>query len=470
MNRVVGFIVAALVVGSGCGDNPGPRGLSQAELLARLRALDGVKVDEASTEQSGLSYYILHFTQPIDHEDPSLGTFQQQVSLLHRSERAPTPMIVHTTGYEDSYHDTPVELTNLLSANQVSIEHRYFGTSRPVPTDWSKLTIKQMADDEHAIITALKTIYDGAFLTTGSSKGGMTAVFHRKYYPADVDGTVAYVAPISFGAPDTRYPGFFDTVGTEQCRRAVRNLAIEMLAHRRDQFERFAADQPGNAYTRVALGPAVEAAIAGFEWAFWQYRGSDQCANVPTVTASDADVFAFLDWVSPIHDSSDADIATHEAYYYQTYSQLGYPDYSVAYLAPYLRYQDTDYAGELPTVEPVYDAAAMPDVLDYIDLTSDGLLFIYGQWDPWTAGKVVLGSAPEAKSFVKPEGTHLSQLVELKQADCNTALWMIEQWTGVTPRTTWWRRAGGSKVNDTRPPPREPRVRPVLVRAPTGGR
>ena len=42
----------------------------------------------------------------------------------------------------------------------------------------------------------------------------MTSVYHRRFYPDDVDATVAYVAPISFGAPDDRYIDFLANVGT----------------------------------------------------------------------------------------------------------------------------------------------------------------------------------------------------------------------------------------------------------------
>ena len=31
------------------------------------------------------------------------------------------------------------------------------------------------------------------------------------------------------------------------------------------------------AYTRVAIGPALESAILGREWSFWQYYGVDEC-------------------------------------------------------------------------------------------------------------------------------------------------------------------------------------------------
>ena len=101
--------------------------------------------------------------------DPSSPTFLQEVSLLHHDELH-YPMVVHTSGYWDYYEDRVVELTALLGANQISIEHRYFGESRPVPTDWSKLTIEQMAADQHAIVTALKQVYEGKFITNGGSE------------------------------------------------------------------------------------------------------------------------------------------------------------------------------------------------------------------------------------------------------------------------------------------------------------
>src|ERR1041385_914316 len=169
------LVAAALVVA--CGDNTRPPpgfGAFQAELLK----LPGVHdVTRVKTQTAGYAYYVLHFEQPVDHDDPHSPTFLQEVSLLHRDIDA--PMIAWTSGYWDYYQDTPVELTELLSANQISIEHRYFAGSRPDNPDWSKLTIAQMAADEHAIVTAFRTLYTGAVITSGASKGGVTAVYYR---------------------------------------------------------------------------------------------------------------------------------------------------------------------------------------------------------------------------------------------------------------------------------------------------
>jgi len=469
---LLGTIAAASLAGSGCGDNVTPQGLAPDQLLLRLRALPGVIADEAPTQLAGYHYYVLHVTQPVDHNDAAQGTFQQEVSLLHRSDLAPVPMIVNSSGYSDYYLDRPVELTKLLAANQVSIEHRYFGSSRPMPTDWENLTIEQMADDEHAIITALRTIYDGAFLTTGASKGGMAAVYHRRFFPDDVDGTVAYVAPLSFGAPDKRYLGFVDMLGTPACRQALRAAATEMLVNRRDAILARAELQPAHAYTRILIGPAVESAIVSLEWTFWQYFGVDQCATIPPVTASDDELFAFLDKISPVSDLDDEQIGLFESYFYQSAEQLGYPDGTPTYLEPFMRYTDADYAGALPTSDTEFDEMkAMLDIDDFVEHRGERLLFIYGEWDPWTGGKFVLGNASDSEVLTQPQGTHGARIMNLEASDRALAFAKLEAWTGVAPEMSQVRRAGG-KIEDEEweweweieGQPR--RIPAVLVRAP----
>lgn len=450
MNRAVGFIAAALLAGSGCGDNFGPPPMTPAELMDRLRALPGVTVQQADGAPENYSYYILHFTQPLDHNDPSRGTFQQEVSLLHRNELAPFPLIVYTSGYWDDEHNEPVELTTMLDANQVSIEHRFYGDSRPESIDWSLLTVDQEAVDEHDIITALHTIYDGPFVAVGESKGGIAALIQRSHYFTDVKATVAYVTPMSFNAPDPRYPAQFDSGDLPaDCRAAVRSLASEMLTRRPQMLSRAwdEVDQGACTYTRVKIGPAVEAAIAGLEWAFWQGTGdAEACNNVPLTTDSDEKLFEFLKRTSPVTGYDDEELRSYAPYYYQSYAQLGYPDYTVAYLTDQMLYQDIDYLGELPTAEPVFDPSAMdrlqqwlenPDTDEHDPVTREDLgkhiMLIYGRRDPWFAGRIVTGAALDTPTYNQATGNHETKLATLDATKQIPAFTYIRRWTGVEP-------------------------------------
>jgi hypothetical protein len=451
------LMAAGLALATACGGDDPP--LSPEQLLAELEELPNVHdVTKMDTSTAGYTYYVIRFEQPVDHNDPQSPTFLQKVSLLHRDEEL--PMIGVTTGYWDYYNDRVAEVTGLLGANQISVEHRYFAESRPEPADWSKLTIEQMAHDQHAIVSSLKRIYEGSFLTTGASKGGMTAIYYRRFYPDDVDGTVPYVAPISFGAPDARYAPFLDTLGPADCRQKIRDVATEMLANRRSAFlTRAQAQATTNnfAYTRIELAPAVESSIFNLEWSFWQYYGVTVCPDVPAPTASDDELWSFLDDISPVSDNTDARIGQFDAYYYQAYFQLGYPDGGATYLDPYLQFTDADYLDALPAPQPPYDGgAAMTDIDQFVREDGERLLFIYGEWDPWTGGQFELGAAKDSVRLLQAEGTHGARITRLADADRETAFAKLEAWTGITPRLPMAR-----STHEVKPP----RVPPAMTRA-----
>jgi PS-10 peptidase S37 len=449
-------LLVALAICTGCGGddpNPAPGGIAD-----QLAALPGVTVEARATATPGYEFFVLSFEQPVDHEAGGGPTFRQRVALLHKSTAL--PMVALTSGYWDYYGDLRYELTGLLGANQISIEHRYFGDSRPANPDWTKLTIEQMANDEHVILEKLRTVYDGAFVTTGGSKGGMTAIYHRRFFPDDVEATVPYVAPISFGAPDARYVPFLDTLGPPACREAVRAAATELLQNRRAAMIARAETQAaaeGIRYTRVLIGPAVEGSITSVEWAYWQYLGVSYCPMVPAVTASDDDFWDFLEDASAVSDNADDRIAQFEAYYYQAYAQLGFPDSIPAYLKPFLLYTDRDYDASLPTALPAYDeGVAMNDIASWVKTEGAQLLFVYGQWDPWTGGKFDLGAATDSALFVQAQGTHGSRIARLAAADRSAAFAKLEAWTGVAPVLPAIAFSSA---------PREPRVPPAMLRA-----
>jgi hypothetical protein len=317
----------------------------------------------------------------------------------------------------------------------ISIETRFFGTSRPSPADWTKLTIAQAAADEHHIVDTLKTIYTANWLATGPSKGGMTTVFYRRFYPDDVAGSLPYVAPLSFGTDDTRYSTFLDSVGTDACRQAVRTAATDMLQNRRAALLQMAtADAAANGYqyTRIAIGPALESAIESLEWSFWQYNGITVCPHVTTAASTDQQAYNFLEQISPVESSDDDGTAEFEAYDYQAAFQLGEPDGGGAYLTPYEIYTADDYAGAFPVgVDvPTFDATAMMDIDNWVQTNGSRLMFIYGQWDPWSAGEYVLGNATQSSLYVHAQGTHGSEFGDLVTADREAAYQTIETWAG----------------------------------------
>jgi hypothetical protein len=75
-------------------------------------------------------------------------------------------------------------------------------------------------------VKLFKQIYEGRWISTGASKGWKTAVFHRRYFPKDVDATVAYVAPTMLSPEDPRSRPYLRSLGTPECRGAVENRQL----------------------------------------------------------------------------------------------------------------------------------------------------------------------------------------------------------------------------------------------------
>lgn len=451
-----------LAVLAGCGDNApgGPDAGGEGGLVGQLQAIPGMEsVTDLGTANVGYHRYDLRLRQLVDHDDPDGPTFVQQMTLLHTDVEA--PMILLSTGYWNYYGDRLGELASLLHANQLVVEHRYFASSRPEPADWSFLTIEQAAADHHVIVEDLQPIYGAPWISTGASKGGMTSVYHRRFWPDDLAGTVPYVAPISFGAPDYDYDAFTDNLGTPACRTALQQLQLELL-DRRAMLESRAAAQAadeGYQYTRVALAPAVESAVVSLYWAFWQYYGGAWCSSVPAPTGDDAALWEFLDFISPVSDSSDASLDQFDAYYFQADVELGYPGTMDTWLDGHLAYGADDYTGYAPlgVTEPPFRAEAMQDIDAWVQSEGAELLFIYGEWDPWTGGAFTLGDAADSALLTVPRGTHGANIGALSAADQAIALGKLEAWSGVTPDTSVWNDAAAAAAKPVRVPLRRVR-------------
>jgi hypothetical protein len=264
----------------------------------------------------------------------------------------------------------------------------------------------------------------------------MTAVYHRRFFPDDVDGTVAYVAPISFGAPDDRYQPFFDTVGTAACRQDLEAFQRDALERRSAMLSRIDADAQQSGYTYERIGGsemAFEGAVTELLWAFWQYGGLSDCAGIPAASATDDEVYSFLEQVSGVSFYADFVIGYFEPYFYQAAAELGYPSVPFDHIADLLEFETIDVMPSLlPSgVTVTHDPAAMDDVQSWVSTQGSELLFVYGEYDPWSGGAFELGQASDSFRLVVPQGNHGAGIGDLAPEDRTIALDALERWTGV---------------------------------------
>jgi hypothetical protein len=398
------------------------------DLLARLRAVDGLTVEELPAA-GGRRFFHLGIDQPEAHAAPGGRRFTQRLTLLHAGEGA--PVVLSATGYDAPRAPLVDEVTALLGASQLSIEHRFFGASRAEPPDWTTLTVAEAAADFHRAVALLRPVLGGRWISTGGSKGGVAVIAHRRFHPADVDGTVALATPLSTAAPDPRYPLFVAAAGgpaAAACRDDL--VRFQRLAlSRRDAVQARMRLLPLH-FEVLGLDKALEDAVLELPFLFWMNQEPGLCALVPDDGASDDEVFLFLDDVAILANFSDERLGPLEAYYHQGATQLGWPAHDERAVADLLRLPGGDRGPSyVPHLPASYDGgAAVSDLAAWVRREGSRLLLVYGGDDPWTAGAIDLGDAVDSARFIVAGENHHVRLADLPEPERAAAVAMIRRW------------------------------------------
>jgi PS-10 peptidase S37 len=402
-----------------------PDALDDRDIAERLADLDNVTAVQEFSPSSEGRRFLVDFTLPLDHDNPQGPTFIQSAFIYHRSDTAPT--VLETSGYGlgeiDDYWSS--EPTELLGANQVMLGHRFFegGSPDEVLWDWNLLTIEQSAKDTHEIVGSLKDVYPQNWVGTGWSKGGMTILFQEYFYPDDLDLALPMVAPISLALNDQRYPPHLAAIGTPACRELIDVFILECLTRLDELVE---ALGPMSAYEKDYYRDYLKNAAVSYQWPFWQYVGIDYCDSLPGEGASAEDLLDAVTFATFFPAPPGLAELQEYAYYYQSLSQLGAPDfYPPGYLQNMVdlgfltqqevsAYQSVEWPYSDP---PQYDPAPMATLDAWLRTSAEDIVAVYGEYDPWSGGRVTLNPALRTEVLTAPGTSHATFLRDLPDVD-----------------------------------------------------
>lgn len=418
------FIAAvAALLATGCAD----KSMTLEERLATIQA-DTLFRIEADTMFS--EAWEIRLWQPVDHRNPDGPRFSQQVFLYFAGPDR--PVIVETEGY--GARGGRNELASLMKANLIRIEHRYFEESRPDSAGWEYLTTWQAATDHHRIIELFKPVFGGKWATTGISKGGQTVMFHRYYYPDDVDVSVPYVAPLNFGPEDERMKPFLEKVGSAECRERVfrfQKMALEKFDQLFPLFLKY-AEERGWTFNRVG-GPetAYEMTVLEYEFAFWQW-GSVPCDSIP-MDGSDEKIFRHLASLGDPRYFADQGLEYFEPFFYQAMTEIGYYGYDFDRFEGLLKHarnlEQPEFQFSAPQgPEYVYDYEFGQKVADFIREEAGHFIFLYGEYDPWSATAADPGDNENCLKVVKEGGAHSTRIRNLPDESREEVISLLEEW------------------------------------------
>ncbi len=412
----------------------------------RLASIPQVKEVRAMESEFFPEKYVVYFEQPINHNDPSVGTFLQRVFIGNIHPDSAT--VVVAEGYGAQYAARPSyaeELAKIFNTNNVTVEHRYFFESFPFSeyvndqeaafetTDWSYLNGEQAANDIHCVIEALKGIYTGKWISTGISKGGQNTMIHRSYFPDDVNISVPYVGPLCKSDYDGRHEPFIaEYVGTDEEREAVFNFQVELLLRKQalmPAFDAYCAEK--NLKFHLTHEEVYDYCILEFSFAFWQW--GSPVDEIPAKTATDEEVFKYM--MKICGPDYFATWCPTSAFFVQAAKELGYYGYDLKPFRKYRKYfsikNTKDYQKKLflpQTQEFEFDDYLYHKIDGFLQSTDARILFVYGQFDPWSAVMPDDYQKENIKFYNQPSGSHRARIRTFDQPTQDEIIGILSSW------------------------------------------
>jgi hypothetical protein len=432
-------------------DMPGNAG--DPAVVAALQSIENIEDLKPFMNQNLGQAYYFNYKQLVDHDDPSQGTFKQQVVLTFVGKDANT--ILHTEGYalagDFNYNRNRMDkigAPHLLWAlsenygqekfdlNCVQVEYRYHGFSLPEgdKNSFMYLNAWQQSQDLHAIVTDLKKALitgNGKWLSTGLSKNGVTtaqyAYYDEQYGWNDIDVYVPFAAPFPPQAADLRIGTYMITESSkavlpalEKAYRklvddqAIANATVAAFANnlKEDDNDSMPADS-AFLYTLNKLMKNLFSVMSYGDIDTWS-------KFIPTEKSTPeeyADFFMLNDKDDRIFRKSAAvrgPLASRDdPFYEQTDIDQGNLGYDYKWYLDGKLLSDSDKKYFMATMD--YDKKSKQidlqiALMKNLETTKKKLIFVYGENDPWTGAAIPDPTNPNVKKYIVPNGTHTDDL------------------------------------------------------------
>lgn len=140
---------------------------------------------------------------------------------------------------------------------------------------------------------------------------------------------------------------------------------------------------------------------------------------------------AYLEAVNSLTSYADTAIFSFMPYYFQAATQLGSPAAGMKHLNAYRKhpYHIGQYTPH--TAHYSYSNQSMWNVDQWARTKANHILFVYGEFDPWSAAAYPrVNKSADFHWFQVPGGNHSSKLFKLPAAEKAKALAVVAAWMG----------------------------------------
>lgn len=366
--------------------------------------------------------------EPLDHQNAAAGTFKHYIYLSHSDVKKPTVLI--TEGY--NANPRTYELSKILRGNQVQVEYRFYGKSRPDSIPWKYLKNDQAIEDYHQLVTKLKIVYKNKWISTGISKGGETVLIYKSRYPYDVAVAVPYVAPLIDTQEDPRTEAHIKTVGSDECRTKIAVFQQQVLKKRDSVLIEISnyAEATKMTFTELSKEEALEYAVLEFPFSFWQWGGN--CEAIPTKNTTAKELFKYMNSIVGISFYNDKTYNDLLPSYYQHLTELGYYGFDTTPVKDLIKvvHKPTNVRFAPKNVDLTFNPSYIRKVRDYVENSGNKILYIYGEYDTWGACAPQPKPHVNALKMVLKEGDHSTRIKDFSEEDKQIIYNKLQNWLG----------------------------------------
>lgn len=358
-------------------------GFSSTVLEEKLKEINSI-ISFKKIEKIGefKECYEILIEQPINHENPDEGMFLQKLYLSHRDFNQPTVLVVN--GYI-SYNNIVNEWSELFNSNQIYVEHRYFGKSKPENIVWET---------------------------------------YKYFYPEDVSATIALSTSVKTEACDTSYFTYIDSLSKRNgCIKELKNFQKQLLSERDELIPLLKQyfDTHQKQYTHLGLDNIFENAVLEIPFSVWQNNnGCETIKNLNTQTIEDI----FKSLRIALHDwfLTDDILINMNTYHYQAMTKLGYYCYPTSGLNELLKDSNKTASYIFPpeNVEVSYSKELMIAIKQWLISSGNHIIYISGSNDPYSIYKITPENNVKSLSYILQNKNHNQvryKNIDLKQRE-----------------------------------------------------
>jgi len=179
------------------------------------------------------------------------------------------------------------------------------------------------------------------------------------------------------------------------------------------------------------LDKAIDYTVLEYAFAFWQW--GIPIKNIPTKTVSTETMYQHLIDVVGYGFFEEKAVDNLQPYFWAALTQQGIYGYETT---PFKKYLKTDKVYKFDWAFPEgiskdYDVKPMQDIKSYLDNSAEKMLFIYGEYDAWSATAVELNNSAKKRElykFVKAKGDHRTRIKSFDPEKQKNIYGIITNW------------------------------------------